>query len=404
MLAFMEMAGTIPNAYGQDILIVRPLNNSSTVAKEQEITFEVNVSSFAPIIEVRINGEPQPINPSPTVSVRKLMRLERGFNTILVEVATEFESASKEFEIRFGKPPVKEPKHFQLVIILGQDSVSNPLKASDSASEVSGTRSFLVLVPRYDWFPSKSDTLRLQMIASRDSYAEEALADEEVAFTQLTLSWILGFSKTDFLTLGMGYNSIYTGFDSLSQGMTRQAYDSFLFSDYRLGIGEVAYWEFGIEYKQEIFVDESDHDITSPSYVDPDEDEDATIITLRTKLDTPFLGLRNRLKFSFANYDTDGKLKQKDQIKLSDDITAALGPFIFGIGVRVKQNDFKEPDPSYDDIAPSETLTSYVLNTTWAIFSSWLLVLEGLSESQSSNVAESEYDNTKITLSTLVIF
>ena len=129
-MASLELAGLVPNAIAQDILIVRPLNNNTTVARKQEIIFEVEASSFAPIIEVRINGEVQPIDPSPTVNVRKQVRLARGINTFLVEVATEFENASKEFEIRFGKVPPKAKKQFQFITILGQESVSNPLKVS----------------------------------------------------------------------------------------------------------------------------------------------------------------------------------------------------------------------------------------------------------------------------------
>lgn len=402
-MASLELAGLLPNAVAQDILIVRPLNNNQTVARQREIIFEVNVSSFAPIIEVKINGESQPIDPSPTVNVRKQVRLERGINTFLVEVATEFENASKEFEIRFGKKPPKANEQFQFITILGQDSVSNPLKVSSGGNEVSGTRSFLILIPRYDWFPSKRDTLRLQFLMSRDSYDKEELADEEAAFTQLTLSWIKGFSKTDFLTFGGGYNLIYSRFDSIAQGLTRKAYDTFLSTDYRLGIGEAGSWEFGIEYKQQNFVDEPDPD-SSTFASEQEVDEDATIITLRTMLDTPFFGLKNNLRFSFAQFDTDGKLKQKDQIRLSDTVTKALGPVVLGLGVRVKQNDFKEPDPAFDDVAPSETLTGYAFNAIWAIFPSWILAFEALSESQSSNVAESEYDNTMFSLSTIIIF
>ena len=393
----LALARVVPEARAQDILIVRPLNNSQTVAAQAEIVFEVNVSSFAPVIEVKFNGEPQPIEPAPTVNVRKRMRLQSGFNTILVEVATEFETASKEFEIRFGKAPKKEEKdHFQLVTILGWEQISNPLSLPDSSSVESAARSFVVLVPRLDFFPGENNILRLQMIISRDSFDSGALVDEEIAFTQFTLSWIDGFGKSDSWTLGTGYNLIYSGFDGLVNGLSRQTYDSFVFTDWRLGFGEnSSFFEFGVEFKQQEFVEEA---------TEQDEDEDSQIITLRTILESQLWVFKNRFKFSFANTDADGKLKDKDQIKLSDELSHAFGPIVLGFGARVKRNDFKESNPNFADVAPSETLISYVVNAAWAISNSWILTLEGVSESQSSNVAESEYDNTVVTAAAIYVF
>lgn len=403
-LAIVGFAVSPLPALAQDILIVRPLNNSPTIVLEQEFVFEVNVSSFATIVGVKINGEPYPIDPSPTVNVRKQVSLEPGFNTFLVEVTTEFDTVEKEFEIRYGAPDEDDREHFQMVTILGQSSVSNPLKISAAGSEVAGIRSFAVLVPRYDWYPSDSDILRLQMVIARDKYDDEALITEEVAFTQLTFSWILGIGQFNFWEFGAGYNSIYTEYDSFFGGTTRQAYDNLLFTTLHMRFGEAAsVAEIGFEIKQQEFVEEPDpNDTIDVNAVD--KDEDAEIQTLRLKLVIPLWGFRSNFKFAYATFDTEGKIKRKTQIKISDDMTKTYGPFILGFGLRIKQNNFKEPDPDFNDTVPSERLVSLVGNATWPIFESWILVLEAVTESQSSNVSESEYDNDKLTLSTIFIF
>ena len=406
LFSALPLARLAPEAQAQDILIVRPLNNNQTVATKQEIDFEVVVSSFAPVIEVKFNGEPQPLDPAPTVIVSKSMRLERGINTILVQVATEFETAEKEFEIRFGKPEKKKRPNFQLITMLGAQQKSNPLKLKDG--EIAGTRTFLVLVPRYDWFFGKRDTLRLQSIIARDSYDKEELAAEEVALTQLTLRWIDGNGKNDLWTLGVGYDSIVTE--------TADATDAFLFTDFRWGFGEgPSYFEFGLEWKQQEFEGEPDDaffldpanppDPADPALIEArNNDEDAQVVTLRSTLQSELWTFKSKLKFEFSTLDADGKFKDKDTIKLSEQLSKAFGAWVLGFGLRAKQNSFKESNPQFGDVAPSETLLTFFFNSTVALSKSWLITAEVLTESQTSNVDTSEYDNTALSLAIINVF
>jgi hypothetical protein len=389
----------LPTAWGQDILIVRPLDNNQTEVKKRKIVFAVEVSSFDPVLRVTINGEPQKLDPAPTVLIKKRVRLKPGLNKFLVEVTTEFDTASKEFEIRYRtkkKAPAEVKKDpFQLIGVLGGQTSSNALKVPAGATETSARRDFLILIPRYDWVLTKASTLRFQAIFSRDLQEKLELESEEIAFTQFTGSWIINTSKTNSWTFGLGYNLIYQKVDSLLNGENRKEYDVFLFGSVRRGLGPKSFYDVSLELKTQELVEEP---------VDPDSNEDAQATTLLAALEGPLGGFKGKLKGGYATTDADGKLKDKDVLRLSADLSVPLGTFILGFGVKARQNKFKEPNPFFNDVTPEETLTTYFLNGTLPLSRSWIVTAEYLTESQSSNVPSSEYENDGVATSIIFIF
>lgn len=397
----------IKEARAQDILIVRPLENNKTDVFRRVLKFEVRVSAFSPVTRVRINGEAQSIQPANTLQVKKSLRLKPGENNILVQVDSKDGSASRNFVVNYHPKGKRKPKPakkqtekkkdpFQLISVLGVEYSTNAQKAAEGLTETSGTRFFLVLIPRYDWFPSNTDTLRLQSVISRDKFAEAELEAEEISFTQLTFSWIQEFSKNSFWTIGAGYDGVYQAYDSLIQGQTKKQNDTSLFTTIRLALHEkTAFVEFGLDLKDQQQVEEAE---------DQDKDEDTAFTTLNFLLQGGLFGLKSRTKASYSDADADGKLKDKTVSRLAEELSIPFGSFIFGFGFRAQQSKFAEPDPDFEDVAPKETLLGYFVSGIYAFSSSWILIGEVATETQSSNVPSSEYDNDVLTTSIIYIF
>ncbi len=431
-----------------DILIVRPLDNNQTESKKRKILFEVEVSSFDPVLKIAINGKAMRIKPAPTVRVKRRLTLKKGTNKIRVDVTTEFETASKVFEIRYRrkkKGPVEAKKDpFQLITLLGAQESSNALKVNSENPEnpqtaTSARRSFLILIPRYDWALNKASTLRFQGVVSRDILActdtqeqcrkgtddptteeldtipgtenENLLKGQQIAFTQVTANWIRNTSKLNSWSLGIGYNLISLIEDSIATGDDKKEHDLFLSSTMHRGLGAKSFYEVGLELKsQEVTTEPVDATIIDETSGEPitvpagDLNEDALTTTLQGTLEGPVFGLKGKLKGSFARVDTEGKLKVKDVQKLSAGITIPMGTFILGLGVKASKNKFKEPNPIAGGVKPEQTLISPNVTATWAISRSWIVTAEYLTESQSSNVPESEYDNSALSASLIYIY
>ena len=390
-----------PEARAEEILIVRPLNNNQTEVSRKIIEFEVRISAFTPIVSVKINGVPVKFLRGPSVLVKRELDLDEGENVIEVEAATEFDEASREFEITYipagqkGKP---ERDHFQLVTVLGTQVVSNPLKVPSTINETQGVRTFLILIPRLDVFPSKTSTLRLQTIIARDRYNKDELTGEESALTQVTLSWIMQTGEQDSWTLGAGQNIIDLGYGGLLEGQQLTEKDIFLFSSLRFGLGEgAAFLDLALELKQQDFKEAA---------ANPDNEEDAFVLTFKGFLQGGFWIFKSKTKSSLAITAADGKHKDKTESKASEELSISFGRLIVGGGIRIRRNDFRKADTTSftQPVQPTETLTTFFFNTTLAFSRSWFLTAEYLTESQTSNVRESEYDNTSLSTSFIYIF
>ncbi|MEE8396698.1 MAG: hypothetical protein V3S29_11630, partial [bacterium] len=199
-------------AFNQDILIFRPLHNSRRAVTTADMLFEVEVSAFDPIVEVKINGRRQRLSPATWVAIRTTVRLRPGENKFRVEAATKTEKAVREFRIRlegFAKEE-EEPRVFSMLTVLGTESATNVNKVPEPADPdaetvpIPGTRTFLLAVPSWEWDISPGSALRIRAIISRDRWdnadppddedlkaaQDTALNAEEIAYTQIAFSYI----------------------------------------------------------------------------------------------------------------------------------------------------------------------------------------------------------------------
>lgn len=398
VLGLLWLAAAAP-AFGQNIVIFRPEGNDATEVKQPDIVFEVQVSAFAPIRSVQVNGQDVPVGQATWVSIKRPYRLHPGENRFVVDATTEFGTARQEFVINLkvqgakAKKAAKSP--FLLIGMLGAQHISNVLKVPENTEPVAGTRRFLILIPRYDFGAGSNSKLRLQSILSRDSYGDDALAEQEVAFTQLTLSWINGDPKQSTWTLGLGYNYIDATFDTLLKGKTHTEDDSFVFGEYQHAFGKTGSWTAGLEYKNQNLKEEA---------ANPDAEEDARVGTLSASVVSGLVAaLRGKLKLGYTVNDAVGKLKDQTISRAAGELAYPLGSFIPSIGVRYRQTTFAEVDPVLE--AALETkLTTAVLTVNYQITDALVLLLEYLSEKQAANVPSQEYTSTASMASLVFIY
>lgn len=383
-------------AFNQDILIFRPLHNSRRVATAADVLFEVEVSAFDPIVEVKINGRRQRFSPATWVALRTTVRLRPGENKFRVEAATKTEKAVREFRIRLeglAKADEDKTRIFTMLTVLGTESAENVTKVRPSGTPISGTRTFLLAVPSWEWDISPGSALRIRSIISRDQWAAADPADdaelnaEEIAYTQIAFSYIRKLSEKDHWDIGLGTNVLYQTFDSVLQGATSLEQDSLLLANLHFGFGESHFYEFGLEVKGKAMEGEP---------ADTAEDEDGTVISLKGVLDMGFGSFRTRIGAGVANFDAEGSNKVKTVSRFFVGAKYALGGFKFGLGAKTKQSDF--PENANGPI--SETLVTTLVDLTYGFTKSLFFTLASKTEARSSNVVndaggdDRQYENT----------
>ena len=396
-------------ASAQDILIFRTPENNQTSYKKEDIILEVEISAFEPILQVKINGEIQPVSKASFVTLKKDYKLEEGDNTIRVEVFTEFDSATKEFEITLNLPKVDTGRTFRLINVLGYSTISNVLKQAEytvsdpTAPETKGTKQFLVVIPQMDWKVGKNNTYRIGGLFSRDIYDHEDMRLEQISFNQLNTSFILRWGEGSRWTVGMALNHVAQDYDNIIKYKNTLENDVALFTSLRFGLGKKQYWEVGYEYKKQEFLGE-------PAEGEEQTDEDGSVNTLSGEWLSNVSVFRGKLKGSYATFSTQGEFKRKTVLRLSYGMDYLKGSFLFGFGIRAKQSEYDVPDPEIDPvnfpdgIALSETNLGFLGNVMYLFSPSWMINLDVLKESQTANYTGAEYGNTAMTTSLIMVF
>ena len=123
---------------------------------------------------------------------------------------------------------------------------------------------------------------------------------------------------------------------------------------------------------------------------------------------------RGKFRAGYAITDAKGKLQSKTTIQAAAELgyplsallsgDSALGKTIIGFGLRYRADAFDETDLVLQPVAPEETLTTVFLNALYPISKAWIINAEYRAESQSSNIAALEYDNTALTASVIYIY
>jgi hypothetical protein len=388
-------------ALGQDILIMRPLDNSASVVSAEQLRFEVEISAFTAIREVKVNGVAQAITPSPHVRVTTPQPLALGRNPILVEVRTEAGSASQLFVVtRIAEgaeaaQAAEEKKPVSLLAVGGVQQTSNAFLTNEVKK--SGLKLFLILVPAYEKALDETTRLRFQGIVSRERYFDSDLKDAALQFTQVLGSYIKALNPTDNWSAGGGYSRADVGFDSPLAGKEEFEHDLFAFGALQRGLSGADFYRLEGEY---LIRDRK-------SVADSDYNDDATVLTFKADLDTQLSRFRGRFKGWYSLDDAKGKYADKTVLRLAADLKApapilfdigtgsAANKLVLGAGARLRMQTFATSNPATGK-AESDTLIGLAVNGTYPLKDNLLFVGELAQDRQSSNVSGAAYDATTI--------
>ena len=400
-VVFLLLFGAQAQAQKEGILIFRPLNNASMETEKQVINFEVEASAFSKITALKVNGKPRRIQPGSWVQVKVPYRLKYGRNVIVVDVSTEFETATKEFVIRLKRPgkreeEEKEKKALSFVGVIGQSSIDNPLKANHMQHPWEpGKKTFLVLLPKYDWRLSRKNSLVFEAIFAREKYDREELDDTAIAFSQWKTAYAHNFSNNEFWRAGLGINAAFQGFNSWVRGKRKQEQDTLLFADTQLGFGKTGLYAFGLEHKLMTFRD-------IPPDIERDETGSAT--TLNGKVESDLWVVRGKLSGGYGVNSPAGSLKEKTTTTLGAEVSYPIWQLILTTGRRYKKTSFTNPDPVTLNLAPENRATSNVFNVLYSITDYLVGTMEYVKERNDSNYFGNLYSTKTVTGSLIYIF
>lgn len=160
-------------------------NVGPTEVKQAKGVLEIHVSSFSPIVEVRVNDQLQATQNPTSTRVEIPYQLSSGENRFLVLVKTEETERSKEFVLNLAaameRPAKKAKKPFQLILLGGIEQTDNATSVKDDKE--ADLKTGLMLIPRYKLSLEKNSDLLIQGILLREKYASSDLASPQIEFT-----------------------------------------------------------------------------------------------------------------------------------------------------------------------------------------------------------------------------
>lgn len=380
-----------------DIAIYRPSDRNEQTVNTPRYVFAAEVSAFAPITSVSINGRQVQTPGTTYTTVQVGLRLKPGENRVVVEATTEYETARREFVIRlkYRDQPEAARKRLQVIAMVGAQHNSNPLQVPDDAEETPGVRTFVLVVPRYDFRLGSADDLRLGAIIARDTYDDEALAQQEVAFTQLTLTWLHGRPKDGQFQLGTGYNRVDLEADTLLAGKTHVESDVLLFTAWRRDFGQDGTWEAGLNLRQRDITAETDN---------PDFDSDALVYRAYGLVGGGLWGgLRGKARGGYEVTDAKGRYNDLSTLRGELSLTWPLGRFIPAVALRSRREMYAETDPVSGE-KPVFLVHTGVLTLNVQVTDNWLVVAEAQAESQIAADPTQEYENRTYQLALAYIY
>ncbi len=174
----------------EEILIFR---TSPGIELEAEGFFKFQVSTFSPILVVKVNGFAQMVATDKDWAEFEIpFYLEKGKNLFKVFVQTKKSQKEKEFIVKYEPQKIKnfKPPPLKGVLLLGYTNSNNVLNAADSNSKTSASKYDLLLSLGYSYALNQESDLNLSAVIKFDHYPDRSLVKEEVLFRQFSTDYM----------------------------------------------------------------------------------------------------------------------------------------------------------------------------------------------------------------------
>lgn len=332
----------------QSIQVVK-LSRGKTREAEGFLRFQV--STFSPLLFVRVNGINQMISPNSDFALYEVpYQLREGENRFLVEVQTRVAYSSELLKVEYTPPPIisqKTSPPFSLMVMLSEIFTDNVLLAPPEGNIQSASVNELVLSPGYRYDLSPGHQFKLEGLLKVDRQRDRSLASRETAFRQAQLS----YTGRDYwgvnLKISLGSNTIsqkkynpYLQSEELDTGSSTSFLgvnlDGQLLSDLKLDLGVKA-----------------DQQTSNDS---PASNSESNEVSLKFSTGLFFA---TQTSFSSTQKTTAFVDPQKNNTSstLSLDLKKTLGQWIFGGGLSVASQNYQQPQAGSSLVWSHQTST-----------------------------------------------
>ena len=381
------------NEANEEILIFR---TSPGIELETEGFFKFQVSTFSPILVVKVNGFAQMVAADKDWAEFEIpFYLEKGKNLFKVFVQTIKSQKEKEFIVKYEPPNIKElkPPPLKGVILLGYTNSNNILNVEDGSSKTSSSKYDLLLSLGYSFELNQESDLNLSAVVKFDHYPDRSLVKEEVLFRQFSTDYIhkniLGLN----LNSGIGQTVVSLKNVNSSDPYKAGEFSKDLQSIFFFIAAKKQWGDFSGNFK--IQTDSQDKMNTDL------EDGTLMLTSLGSKMNLEKFRINGRLDSKSTTFKDSTKDYESTTIDVGT--VYSLTPWIFTLNYNNFDQKYKKPDASTNVILiiKKDEITSDV---KYAFGMSSILGTAFKQIKQSSNDSSRSYSENQILLQYIWMF
>lgn len=376
--------------------------------KEQQGVLNIQISTFSPIQEVTVRGEPQNFPKDATlVWLSVPYMLSPGVNVFEVYVKTKLGEARKIIRTIYETPELlKKAKlgdSFQLITILTGVTKDNIDKVEDNSSKSKAFSTSILFVPsyRFDLFDDSSIFLRGVLMGDQHHNGENA--SKKVLFKQASIEWEERESWAGVLTLSLGTNEAGTRDapestsprDSLSNKYKRATRDNVYTLKAKQELEKGTTWNWQIDRKKKL--------------VEGSNDDSGFSTTLAAGYVTPIFGVKTTFGGTLEDTNLNGAYKDTEAIKAKLKVDYPIPPVSLGIQYDFSETENKVADPSLECVTTCNRKTKnrnqvYTLSLNYPAAAWCIFGLTQKHERQSSNIVGKTYKVNSTQLQVILIY
>ncbi len=370
--------------------------------KEQKGVLKIQISTFSPIKEITVRGEPQKFPKDASLVWLKFpYMLNFGVNKFEVYVKTLNGEAKETLGLLYETEELlrkaKLGDSFQLISIIGNTLSDNIEKVEDNATKSNAFSSSILFVPSYRFDVMDDSSIYLRGVLMGDQHHDGQFESKEVLFKQVSIEWEERESWAGDFTLSIGTNEAGTRDvpesnsprDSFSNKYKRATRDNIYTMKAKNELDKETTWNWQIDRKKKL--------------VEGSNDDSGNSTSLLMGYVTPFFGLKTTIEGTYEDTDLNGQYDDTKAFKSKLKVDYPIPPVSLGIQYDFSQTEDKVADPSLD----GKTKTR---NGAWSLSLNYpaapwcILGLTQKNERQSSNLAGKTYTVNTSQLQAIIIY
>ncbi len=378
----------------EEILIFR---TSPALSIYAEGVFSFEVSTFSPILVVKVNGFAQMVTENSDWAEFELPYfLKQGKNLFNIFVQTKKGQLEQEFIVTYEPLRKKEvdPPPLKGMIMIGQTNSDNILQAYEGSTATSSAKNDLLLSASYAFGITDNSDVSMSGFIKFDRHQNRDLAAEEVLYRQLSTEYgnkkLLGMNFRS--ALGQTVISVKDAnpSDPTKAGEFRKDVTSIFLNasgKFNLGRSTVMTIKLQLDSQNKVETDTEDGTLTQASVASKIRWEDFRFLG---SVDSQSTGFKEPTK----NYQTTN---------INAGVTFSWTPWVFGFNFQNSNQNYENPDPSTNLVVKNKK-DSITVNTKYAYNRSNIFGLDINQIKQSSNDALRTYSENQYSLQYMWLF